>query len=294
MARTTGIEWTDATLNPFVGCSRVSPGCVNCYAIPIAHRNGSFGTPQYQGATKKDERGRLHWTGAIQMAAGWKKKLASFSKDGQLVFVNSMSDFWHENATADMRREVLDEMRKYPHHGFQVLTKRPENIAPALDELGQTLPDNFWLGATVEDQQRADERIPDLVAIPARVRFLSVEPLLEEVNLVGLLKGIHWVIVGGESGPGARPMKADWVRILRDQCEEAGVPMFFKQYGTWRNNPLALEVPRHEAPATWVEKMDPVGKGGSKLDGREVKQLPLEWTASGRGVSPANGSLPWA
>lgn len=282
MRRTTGIEWTQSTWNPFSGCSKVSPGCKHCYAIPFAARLALMGQAAYQGLTRGTGPSAV-WTGRVNMAPNWQKKLGTFDRTGQLVFVNSMSDFWHEHATAEMRRAVLEEMRKWPQHGFQVLTKRPENIQPMLDEMHEMgtlhgrLPENFWLGCTVEDQQRADERIPLITAVQARIRFLSVEPLLERVTLAGKLEGIHWVIVGGESGPGARPMEADWVRQLRDECAEAGVPMFFKQWGHWRNNPLALEAPTGMTGAQWVELADGVGKGGSKLDGVEVKQLPLEW-----------------
>jgi protein gp37 len=289
--RTTGIEWTDHTLNPFVGCSQVSPGCDNCYAIPIARRNGdALKMAQYVGTTRKTSAGKYVWTGKVAYAPNALKRLAVLKKPA-LVFVNSMSDFWHENATTEMRRLVLAEMRKYPHLGFQVLTKRPENILPMVEELGEPLPENFWLGATVEDQKRADLRVPKLRAVPAAIRFLSIEPMIGPVRFKPSdLQGIHWAIVGGESGHHARPMKAEWVLDVIADLREAGVPVFFKQWGKPQNNPLWDHPDAVNRPA-YVEAMDPVGKGGSLIHGESVKEFPATWR---HGVSPANKELPLA
>ncbi len=269
MGRTTEIEWTEHTWNPMVGCSRVSAGCVNCYAAPMAARVEAFGSaPHYSGVTCH-RNGRPDWSGKIALASEsvWGKpyKLPPRS----LVFVNSMSDFWHEHAPIDGQRRALDIVRA-TNHTYQVLTKRPQNIAPRLTALGP-LPANFWAGVTVEDR-RAVARIAILREIPASVRFLSCEPLLEDLGDIDL-SGIQWVIAGGESGPRARPACSESIRHLRDQCVAAGVPFFFKQWGQPRNNPL------FSGDRDALAKLDPIGKGGSLLDGRHWKEAPGRFAA---------------
>jgi protein gp37 len=207
------IEWTDATWNPVTGCTKVSPGCAHCYAETFAERfRGVAGHPFEQGfdLALRPER--------LELPLAWKRP--------RLIFVNSMSDLFHEDVPTDYVARVFDTMRMASQHRFQLLTKRPQRAA----ELAPVLPwpENVWMGVSVENQ-RWTCRVDQLREIPAAVRFLSCEPLLGPLELD--LKGIHWVIAGGESGPRARPMKPDWVRGIRNQCAAAGVPFFFKQWG---------------------------------------------------------------
>lgn len=288
------IEWTDRTWNPLAGCSIVSKACDNCYAMKMAFRLEHMGQEKYKGTTRKTESGRIIWTGninsddkALLEPLKWKKP--------HRVFVNSMSDMFHEKVPFQFIDKVFAVMALTPHITYQILTKRPERMKEYLNQIfkkegnylpvywqkaaasfGQTLNwnnikfplPNVWLGTSVENQKAANERIPHLLKCPAAVRFLSCEPLLGPIQLRGTNWGkileansedsfadflggrqlvqkengsfsamwigkIHWVIVGGESGPGARPMHPDWVRSLRDQCQAAGVPFFFKQWGAW-------------------------------------------------------------
>jgi protein gp37 len=268
--RSTGIEWTEHTWNPFVGCTIHTAGCTNCYAMRTALRLQEFGVESYDGVVKVVGRQPV-WTGRVNRAtmAAFVKPLKI--KKPSLIFVNSMSDFFHESAKDQWRNEALDIMANTKHQ-YQVLTKRPEQIAPYLARTKATFTDNVWIGVTVE---RADvvHRIDTLRSVPAAIRFLSVEPLIAPVGPMDL-NGIHWVILGGESGPGARPMAANWARDVRDQCKAQRVPLFFKQWGKASNNPLFAEAPPGHSGNGWVEKMDPVGKGGSLLDGLDWKAYP--------------------
>jgi len=208
------IEWTETTWNPVTGCSKVSSGCLNCYAEKLAHRLQAMGNPNYENGFEVT----LHHH-MLDRPLTWRQP--------RLVFVNSMSDLFHEDVPLEFIRQVFVTMRKTPRHTYQVLTKRSERLlelAPRLD-----WPRNVWMGVSVEDADVLN-RIDDLRNVPAAVRFLSIEPLLGPLPDLKL-GGIQWVIVGGESGPGARPMEADWVLDVRDQCEEAEVPFFFKQWG---------------------------------------------------------------
>lgn len=224
----TGIEWTEATWNPTTGCDRVSPGCDRCYALTLAARLKAMGSQRYQ----KDGRSRtsgpgfgvtMHWDKVLE-PVGWKKP--------RIVFVNSMSDLFHPQVSDEFIVAVFDAMRRSPQHTFQVLTKRPARMVSLLSGSIDS-PPNVWVGTSVENQEWSDARIPKLLATPADVRFLSCEPLLGPIDLTTYLGEnlIHWVIVGGESGGGARPMDPQWARDLRDQCLAAGVPFFFKQWG---------------------------------------------------------------
>ncbi|MGC1780882.1 MAG: phage Gp37/Gp68 family protein [Acidobacteriaceae bacterium] len=387
MASTTGIEWTDATWNPTRGCSRVSEGCRNCYAERVAHRFSGAGQP-YEGLTQLVN-GHPTWTGKVTLAEKhlldplrWRgKKLyhpafegSVGSMPGMRIFVNSMSDLFHENVPDEWIDHIFAVMALCPQHIFQVLTKRPERMLAYLStqetrvrigleglalcmeavaagkpfketpkisvsdgEEGKLcvwpLP-NVHPGVSVEDQKTADERIPLLLQTPAAVRFISAEPLLGAIDfrwakwddwspndrrvkqLPALERGgrlragcvdhydglrmLDWVIVGGESGPGARPMHPDWARSLRDQCVAAGVPFFFKQWGEWEiashsNGHYDSSMDRNRAywvfPDGAMQKpssirdgwnggepigMIPVGKkaAGSLLDGREWKEFP--------------------
>lgn len=246
MART-GIQWTDAVWNPVTGCTKVSPGCKHCYAEAVAER---FWAKQYPPVSETrhpevEPRAREFtdvWThpDRLDEPLHWRKP--------RRVFVNSMSDLFHEDVPWEFIAHVFDVMEKAKQHTFQVLTKRPERMRDFVTIIGseagrKSAPPNVWLGVSVENQETADERIPLLLQTPA-VRFLSCEPLLEPINL-GLLRYCHkdghetlgnppidWVIVGGESGPGARPMDLAWARSIVEQCRAANVPCFVKQLGS--------------------------------------------------------------
>lgn len=255
--RTTEIEWTEHTWNPFVGCSVHSAGCKNCYAMRMAARLDAAGQSAYRGTTKNGA-----WSGVLHRNSERVRAKPRRIAGEAMIFVNSMSDFWHASAEDAWRIEALATMRACPQHVFQVLTKRPENIRPFLARTGETIPPNVWLGATVEDG-RVTDRIGAIRGI-APINFLSIEPLIGPIYRIDLT-GIQWVIVGGESGPRCRPMHPDWVREVRDQCAAQGVPFFFKQWGHLRNNPMP--------------DGDTIGKGGSMLDGRHHKAFPLRIAA---------------
>jgi protein gp37 len=263
MGDKTGIEWTDATWNPTTGCDKVSPGCDNCYAMTLAPRLKAMGSAHYQrdGDPKTSGPGfgiSMH-PDALDKPLRWTRP--------RKIFVNSMSDLFHDGVTDEFIAQVFAVMAQAPQHTFQVLTKRHGRMRSLLNsgrfmwlldvalggkgdasdllhDIEWPLP-NVWLGVSVEDQKRADLRIPALLATPAAVRFLSMEPLLGPVSFrwakwapllnashLDGLSGIGWVIVGGESGRGSRPMDAAWVRALRDQCVTADVPFHFKQWGS--------------------------------------------------------------
>ncbi|MDP3908861.1 MAG: phage Gp37/Gp68 family protein [Gemmatimonadales bacterium] len=268
---TTKIEWTEATWNWMIGCTPVSAGCKNCYAMRMAFRCAEMGQEPYRGLTTPGPRGPV-WTGVIRENSdtvvyrplGWRAP--------RLIFVNSMSDVFHPNAPDWLREIGFDIMLEAPQHRYQVLTKRPDLIAPYLARSGRRIPDSVWLGATVEDE-RVAERVDHLRAAPARVRFLSVEPMTRRLGRIDL-SGIHWVITGGESGPGRRRIDPEWVREVRDVCAEQGVAFFHKQWGHWSDNPLLARCPAGEPPAEWIKRVDPHGKGGAILDGVLWREFP--------------------
>ncbi|MBF0383566.1 MAG: DUF5131 family protein [Magnetococcales bacterium] len=235
------ISWTDKTLNTFVGCSKAgTPGCDNCYAVGIASWQTGLGVEHYEGTTIR-KKGELVWTGVINRAHDGIIYAPTKRRIPTLYFVGSMTDFFHPNADDSLRLEVLDLIEQCPQHIFQFLTKRPENILPFLERTGVEFPGQCWVGTTVENR-RAKTRIATLRSVPGVKRFLSIEPLLEDLGKLEL-GGIDWVIVGGESGPSARPIDVDWVRRIRRQCCRAGVPFYLKQWGVPENNPLAEETP---------------------------------------------------
>jgi protein gp37 len=403
MGAKTGIEWCDSTWNPLEGCSRVSEGCRNCYAEAMAGRFCGSGQ-HYEGLATRIG-GKSRWTGAVRMvekhlldSMKWKAVLTGLmTGEGKLqsvkrsngeievtrprrrrIFVNSMSDLFHENVTDEMRDRIFAVMALCPQHDFIVLTKRPErmlryfnsgprpstmtcprknhilNVLDFMTRAGEcaekyrgleiTLAarlqrgewkwplSNVWLGVSVENQVAADDRVPLLLQTPAAVRFVSCEPLLGPVRLNRIgeeqegyldalaavvscngrgtksITGLDWIICGGESGPGARPMHPEWVRALRDQCLETRVPFFFKQWGAWAPKQMQhihtpekvgklvamttiCASPKSEegkvaywaypsvvAEGNWglVERMEKVGRrsAGSLLDECEWKQFP--------------------
>lgn len=299
------IEWTDATWNPVTGCTRVSEGCRNCYMARTVPRQGL------------DPWKVVLHPNRLEQPLRWQKP--------RRIFVNSLSDLFHEDVPDEFIEQVFGIMASCPRHTFQVLTKRPKRMydwmqdrhpwtthPPVVYEESSWPPKNVWLGVSVENQETADERIPLLLQTPAAVRFVSAEPLLGPVdldqalwfydveaapNVRGLLNKLHWVIVGGESGPGARPMHPDWARSIRDQCHATGVPFFFKQWGEWAPGE---NVQRHTGTvgtASWVNDAWRLGRenlaneaghrddepdlyrvgkkaAGSMLDGREWKEWP--------------------
>jgi protein gp37 len=220
MGKDSAIQWTDHTFNPWWGCQRVSPGCENCYAEAFDHR---LGRDDWGPKAQRRFFGEKHWAEPEK----WNR-----ATERQRVFCASMADVFEDRRDLDSQRARLWTLiHKTPQLDWQLLTKRPENMTAMLP-WGNGMPWlNVWCGTTVEDEKRAAERIPALRDVPAKVRFLSMEPLLGPVDLTGRLDGIDWVICGGESGFGARPFDLAWARSIRDQCRDAGVAFFCKQLG---------------------------------------------------------------
>lgn len=327
MADKTSIEWTDATWNPITGCSVVSPGCTNCYAMRLAGtrlRN----QPSRAGLTIDSKAGPV-WSGEVRFNERAVLQPLSW-KQPRMIFVCAHGDLFHESVPDAWIDQVFAVMALAPQHTFQVLTKRSDRmrsyladlrvvrriyelvsdkvieeryrvvlIAPGMEDPGlaknfprihlETWPlPNVWLGVSVEDQRRADKRIPDLLATPAAIRWISVEPLLGPIDFYRtsatmpstdhpwkngpILQGIHWIVAGGESGPSARPMHPAWARALRDQCAAADVPFLLKQWGEFR--PCTKRELGHACGATKVETAgaDPAFllKVGKKRAGREL------------------------
>jgi len=280
------IEWTDATWNPVTGCDKISPGCTNCYAEGVAKR--WWGERPFTDVQCHDDR--------LEQPKGWKKS--------RLVFVNSMSDLFHEKVPDSFIAKVFEMMNACPQHKFQVLTKRPARMKAFLKDFyglvnGEYKPiHNVWLGVSVENQKTADERLPLLLQTPAEVRFVSCEPLLDEVDLMAYMdhgigricpacgqdrghnreiggsgcSGLDWVIVGGESGHSGRPMKPAWPNKLHHQCKVAKVMFFFKQWGKWMPGGTAG---MKKAPGPkWKPE-----HGGGELYGMELKAMPQQGEA---------------
>lgn len=306
MAENSKIEWTDCTWNPVTGCTRVSAGCDHCYAATMTRRLAAIGQPKYQGLV-----GRGHFNGVVKThddelakPLGWRKP--------RRVFVNSMSDLFHESVPFEFVDLVFAVMALTPWLIYQILTKRPERMAEYLEFLrGQykrssqvarqvnkifsrdsDRPVNFtWplsnvhLGVSAENQQTYNERYPHWLRMRehAAVAWWSLEPLLGAIDLAEPADDWwesanvpHWIVVGGESGPGARPMHPDWARSIRDQCQAAGVPFFFKQWGAWCLRERAVELFGANYDADNEVEMARVGKkaAGCELDGREWKEFP--------------------
>lgn len=221
------IEWTDATWNPVAGCSVISAGCTNCYAMRMAARLEAMGVRKYRNLTRKSGR-RYVWTGKIRCDEASLEAPRSWAKPKR-IFVNSMSDLFHEAVPTKFVERVWDVMAETPRHTYQILTKRPERMLRTIvDRSLPSLP-HVWLGTSVEDRQVCG-RIDILREVPAVVRFVSFEPLIGSVASADLTK-INWVIVGGESGPNARPMLPEWVDEIESLCKSARASFFFKQWG---------------------------------------------------------------
>ena len=236
MATNSHIEWTDATWNPVTGCTKISPGCKHCYAERLSHRLQLMGQANYRNGFKLTLQPQM-----LDLPLRWKTP--------KRIFVNSMSDLFHEDVATDYIKRVFDVMKRAHWHQYQVLTKRSERVLALSNELEWS--PQIWMGVSVESGEYK-HRIDDLRQTGAHVKFLSLEPLLGSLGKLNL-HGIDWVIVGGESGPGARPLDAEWVTEIRDQCIRSGVAFFFKQWGG-------------------VQKR----KTGRTLEGRTWDQMPVE------------------
>ena len=287
MADKSSIEWTDATWNPLAGCTKVSPGCANCYAEVMARRLKAMGNINYQGVV--DDKGR--WSGQIALIPSVLDKPLHWKRPRK-IFVDSMSDLFHPTVPSGYIRLVFQAMLEANWHIFQVLTKRPDRMAEVLNGADWWMridPEDrkhIWLGTSVENQKCAEERIPKLLNTPARVRFLSCEPLLGPLDLSGFLKCLNgdyktpmisWLIAGGESGVKARPMHPNWVTDLRDQCQAAEVAFHFKQWGEWHYDGEVVKY-RPDVPVSTASgwPMYRVGKhtAGRLLDGRTWDEYP--------------------
>jgi len=306
MAENSKIEWCDHTFNPWIGCTKISPGCANCYA-EVSTPSRTMGVEWGKG-NPRHRTSELNWNKPL----AWNRKA---EKEGvrHRVFCASLADWLDPEVPIEWLADLLDLIRQTPNLDWLLLTKRPELWNMRLDESFGTMPmhgiksalanfvgrwlfdknppSNVWIGTTVENQKYADLRIPDLLKIPAKVHFLSCEPLLGKLDLrkafdgdqaFPLGMGIQWVICGGESGRGARPMHPDWARSLRDQCQAAGVPFFFKQWGEWGlpdDVSCVDEVPErvYRIGSAFPDvHMYRIGKkaAGRLLDGREWNELP--------------------
>jgi len=242
------IEWTECTWNPVAGCTVLSPGCTNCYAMRLASRLAIMGQQKYAGTTRISGH-RPKWNGKITLDRA-SLNIPGKWKTGRMIFVNSMSDLFHEKVSLDFIQEVFDVMRSTPQHTYQILTKRAENLEKLSSQL--PWPENVWMGVSVESADYA-WRIDHLRRTPAAIKFLSLEPLLGPLEALELT-GIDWAIAGGESGPGARPIQLEWVRAIRDQCIQNGVAFHFKQWGGTNKK-----------------------RTGRELDGRTWNEWPNRW-----------------
>lgn len=225
----TQIEWTDATWNPVVGCNIMSAGCTNCYAMEMARRLEAMGVEKYQGLTRKSGK-RAVWKGlvredraALDIPLRWKRP--------KKIFVNSMSDLFHERVSEAFIAEVWSVMERTPRHHYQILTKRPDRMAEVVTHSIRKVLPNVWLGTSIENSAVA-ARADDLRKAPAKIRFISFEPLIGSVGSIDLT-GIQWAIVGGESGRSARAIREEWIDEIYEQCEHYNTAFFFKQWGTW-------------------------------------------------------------
>ena len=216
------IEWTEKTWNPITGCTKISPGCKHCYAETMSRRLKAMGAPGYENGFKLS-------------LLPERLNQPTLRKKPTMYFVNSMSDLFQDGVPHDFIDEVMDVIQNTPQHTYQILTKRSANMRSYF--ANRDVPDNAWLGVSVEDKKYGKPRIKDLVAIKANTRFISAEPLLEDLGVIPL-RGISWVIVGGESGKGARAMQEAWAVKVKDQCIKKNVNFFFKQWGAWGEDGL--------------------------------------------------------
>ncbi len=244
MSNNSKIEWCTTSWNPITGCTKISPGCANCYSEVMSRRLQAMGLKKYRNNFELT----LH-EDDLQLPYKWKKP--------QMVFINSMSDLFHKDVPFKFVDKVFNVIRDNQQHTFQILTKRSYEMYNYMHFSMYAYIKNVWAGVSVENKRYGLRRIDDLRATSTNVKFLSIEPLLEDLGTINLT-GIDWVIVGGESGNKARPMKKEWVINIKNQCESANVPFFFKQWGTW--GPDGVKRNKNE--------------NGSILDGKEYKNYP--------------------
>ncbi len=245
MSTVSRIEWTEQTWNPTTGCTKISPGCKHCYAETMARRLQAMGVKGYENGFK------LNILPERLAEPLNRRKPTTY-------FVNSMSDLFHNDISFGFLDQVFDVIRRTPQHTYQILTKRAARMRKYFIPGERLIPGNVWLGVSVENRKYGLPRIDELREVEASIRFLSVEPLLEDLGRIDL-SGIHWVIVGGESGPKARPMNPEWVAAIKEQCEQAGVAFFFKQWGGWGAD----------------GKKRPKKKNGRLLNGRTWDEKPI-------------------
>ena len=301
MAKNSKIEWCDHTFNPWLGCTRVSPGCVNCYAESFVRR---YGKAEWGSTAQRVRTSPANWREPL----AWNRKALREGRRYK-VFCASLADVFEDNPQlTEWRYDLWALIDRTRHLDWLLLTKRPENIAEMLPLIwleSEGIPPNLWLGTSVENQESADKRIPELLKLPAAVRFLSCEPLLGPLDLSWYLaprfaaddprhepwrNGVEWVICGGESGPKARPMHPDWARRLLNQCNTAGVPFFYKQHGAWlHRSQVSRELQLMLAGANafghsftyhkWGDGSDSIRLLGKSLVGEEIgRQLDgYEW-----------------
>lgn len=267
MAENTGIEWTDRTFNPWTGCTKISPGCDNCYAEGWSKRSGhvKWGNHPRKRTTE------AYWKAPL----AWQREAETFEqKHGrrQRIFCASLADVFDNKVDPAWRSELFELIRKTPDLDWQLLTKRPQNIEKMLPvDWGNAGYSNVWLGFTAEDQPRFDQRKKFISTVPAAVWFVSYEPAIGSLRISDTDPAPDWLIIGGESGPGARPMAAEWVEDALSDCRRLGIAPFFKQWGNYDNNPLTGQ--------PCIEKkqrklIDPYGKGGGLIGGKLVREFP--------------------
>lgn len=294
------IEWTERTWNPIIGCSKVSAGCKNCYAIRQAYMRSFNPNPKiserFVGTVEKTNGNKLNWTGKINYIHS-ALDIPLQVKKPSMFFVNSMSDLFHPNVNMNFIAKVFRVIEHCPQHTFQILTKHPDKIDVFANYYyylsDSEIPNNAWIGVSTEDHQTALERIPILINSAAKIKFISAEPLLGSIELdkIPHYKKLDWVIVGGESGPNARPMNKDWAIKLRDTCKAANIPFFFKQWGEYAPR-VSKELSKNilisddgrvikadnsiipKGNYTWMSK---VGKkqAGRVLDGKIYDEMPV-------------------
>ncbi len=270
MAGRSKISWTDATWNTVRGCTPVSQGCDNCYAVRMANRFSKEGQPFYGYVRDKTAWGKPYpaWSGRVQVIdekldepLHWKRP--------RMVFVNSMSDTFHHLVSFRFVNRMMDVIRRCPDHTFQILTKRADRMFKYFTT--NDVPGNVWIGVTAENQEAYNGRVPFLLKIHAPVRFVSMEPMLGEINIEGRPYKPDWIIVGGESGPYARPMHPDWAIEISRSCKSMGIPFFFKQWGAWK--PIDWD-PDNPKPLKSNERYVNI-KGGSGFHGSRVVKVAM-------------------
>ena len=272
MAGNSRIEWTDATFNPWLGCQKVSGACDHCYAEALALRWKSV---KWGPRAVRKRTSEANWRKPLV----WNRQAEKAGRSAR-VFCASLADVFDNKAPKGAREDLWDLIGECTWLDWQLLTKRPQNIRKMLPLNWDVGWEYVWLGTTTENQKEYNRRWPALWEIPAWVRFISYEPALGSLSLKPLMDSYglpDWVIIGGESGPHARPLNPRWVQELIEECEELGVAVFLKQWGSWASNPLV----QLGTPVAEVKESDPYGKGGALLDGNLIREFPVSWNRRG-------------